>query len=399
MNTRLAKLDAADSKYAGIVLAQAGLVRLGWQNRIAHTIDPEEILYAIGQGALAVECRSTDTKILTMLQNLVCHQTQCRILAERSFLKTLGGGCSAPVAVNSILGKRKDSANENKYPKSEYELRMIGSVWSLDGKTEIQAENSCYLDIKTNTESEEDAIPSKRKKISIEIDESNELNAENPSPPSVVDHSQVVLSTFNASDTNQSLDITGILNVHSDAFQKCPYSSIVQSNKSTVIADTQKSTDTSVDDQCPKCPLDFAVGHDVMGQCPFFDSKNTIETLSKVPSSCGKCPFKNGCGSKDSQPNVLNENAAKPALDVKKCPFLTSSASSSKDPVNISSAEDFPSEKVSDPLFCGIYAHNCYPLDVFEACEQLGKDLATKLIENGALSVMECAQNEIRNKA
>lgn len=50
LNTRLAKLDASDSKYAGIVLAQAGLVRMNWQQRINHTIEPNEILYAVGQG-------------------------------------------------------------------------------------------------------------------------------------------------------------------------------------------------------------------------------------------------------------------------------------------------------------------------------------------------------------
>lgn len=72
-------------------LAQAGLTRLGWYERINQTIEPSEMLYAVGQGALAVECRASDKYILEMLQTLVCHRTQCRILAERSFLKTLGG--------------------------------------------------------------------------------------------------------------------------------------------------------------------------------------------------------------------------------------------------------------------------------------------------------------------
>lgn len=103
LNTRLAKLDAGDSKFAGIILAQAGLVRMGWQERVSQLLEPTELLYAVGQGALAVECRSNDEKILDMLGRL-CHlNTQCRILAERSFLKTLGGGCSAPVAVCTTI--------------------------------------------------------------------------------------------------------------------------------------------------------------------------------------------------------------------------------------------------------------------------------------------------------
>lgn len=120
LNTRLAKLDADNSKFAAIILAQAGLVRMGWQKRISQTIEPTDILYAVGQGALAVECRSTDIRILSMLQKLACLETQCKILTERSFLKTLGGGCSAPVAVHTNLERRRGSDDE-------YELNITGA--------------------------------------------------------------------------------------------------------------------------------------------------------------------------------------------------------------------------------------------------------------------------------
>lgn len=412
LNTRLAKLDADDSKYAGIVLAQAGLERLGWQHRVNHTIDPEEMLYAIGQGALAVECRSNDPKILSMLRKLVCHQTQCRILAERSFLKTLGGGCSAPVAVNSLLGKRKDIDDQDECSKGDYELRMIGSVWSLDGQTEIQAENACYLNVKALSDLDADEVPSKRAKLSIDVENDNELRSENPSPPHVIDHSQINRNTANMSDSNQNLDIAGLLNAHSDAFKKCPYSSYVQSKKPIVAADAQVQNATNPSDKqspkCPlnfavgkdvmsQCPLNFAVGQDVMGQCPYFDESNSIENASKVASSCGNCPFRNGCATNNSESNRTIENRTKPALDITKCPFLASRASTSKDS-NTSTADDLSSEKATEPLFCGIYPHSCWPLDVFEKCEQLGKNLAQQLIEKGALSVMECAQSEIRSK-
>lgn len=389
LNTRLAKLDAVDSKYAGIILAQAGIVRLGWQNRISQTIEPNEILYAVGQGALAVECRSSDTKILSMLQKLVCHETQCRILAERSFLKTLGGGCSAPVAVHSTITKRSDAENEIDRRKREYELHIIGSVWSLDGKTEIQTENSCNLDLCLQDDYDDDEVPAKRMKLSIDVTDDKELSIENPSPPQIIDHSQFI--------ANENLDIAGILNVHKDAFKMCPYSSVLQTNKLTESDASAHAMNTNATSL--KCPLNFAIGQDVMGQCPYFDSAKGNEPLADVSrSSCGQCPYKNGCASDKSEAKKCAANeCAKPDLDIKKCPFLSSTPSSSKN-LNTSTVEDLSNENIIEPLFCGLYPHRCWPLDVFEKCEQLGKDLASKLIEKGALSVMECAQNEIRNK-
>lgn len=83
LNTRLAKLDAPNSQFAGIILANAGLSRMGWQKRVDQVIEPEEILYAVGQGALAVECRANDTFVLNLLSKLCDLKTQCRILVER----------------------------------------------------------------------------------------------------------------------------------------------------------------------------------------------------------------------------------------------------------------------------------------------------------------------------
>lgn len=390
LNTRLAKLDAEDSKYAGIILAQAGLVRLNWENRITQTIEPSELLYAVGQGALAVECRSNDVIILEMLQKLVCHETQCRILAERSFLKTLGGGCSAPVAVDSILSKRKHVDNNEIDSESKTcELRIIGSVWSLNGKTQIQAEIACNLDLSESQKDEDEyEVPTKKKKLSINVDDNNQLSGDNPSPPQIIDHSQINLNASNVSDSNHNLDIVGLLNVHNDAFKKCPYSSLVQ-NKS----DTQNQNVNSTGEPL-KCPLNFPVGQDVMGQCPYFDS---IESLTKTSSSCGGCPYKSGCTSKSTEPST--ECCPKTNVDIKKCPFLSATPSSSET-TTTSTIENSSNElKNDEKLFCGLYPHRQWPLDVFEKCEQLGKDLASNLIEKGALTVMECAQNEIRKKA
>ncbi|CAO1425817.1 unnamed protein product [Diamesa hyperborea] len=158
LNTRLAKLDAPQSKFSGIILANAGLIRMGWSNRVSQVLEPEELLYAVGQGALAVECRVNDPFILNILHKLCDLETQCRIITERSFLKTLGGGCSAPVAVCTNLKKNSFLENNN------YTLDVDGAVWSLDGKTEIVDKISFNLSLDTSTK---DAIEDKNAKLDV----------------------------------------------------------------------------------------------------------------------------------------------------------------------------------------------------------------------------------------
>src|SRR5919109_4980968 len=96
VDTRLRKLetDALD----GIVLAVAGLMRMGWQGRISDVIPPEISLPAVGQGALGVEMRSDDAEAPTLFQPLTCTGTQATVTAERSFLAHLQGGCQVPIA-------------------------------------------------------------------------------------------------------------------------------------------------------------------------------------------------------------------------------------------------------------------------------------------------------------
>lgn len=124
LNTRLRKLDDEDGPFAAIILAAAGLKRMNWEHRISQLLEPEEALYAVGQGALGVECRETDWKILSLLEPLHDVDTTLRCVCERSFLKTLGGGCSAPVAVSTTL--------------EEKTLTITGAVWSLDGQELIK---------------------------------------------------------------------------------------------------------------------------------------------------------------------------------------------------------------------------------------------------------------------
>jgi hydroxymethylbilane synthase len=96
VGTRLAKLDAGD--YDAIVLACAGLKRLGMQERITRTLPPEQILPAIAQGVIGIECRTDDARLRELLMPLNHHPTELRTQAERSMNATLAGGCQAPVA-------------------------------------------------------------------------------------------------------------------------------------------------------------------------------------------------------------------------------------------------------------------------------------------------------------
>lgn len=101
VNTRLAKLDAGE--YDAIILAAAGLIRLGFEDRIASAISVEDSLPAGGQGAVGIECRSADTEIHALLAPLHHQDTAIRVTAERALNKHLNGGCQVPIACYAVL--------------------------------------------------------------------------------------------------------------------------------------------------------------------------------------------------------------------------------------------------------------------------------------------------------
>ena len=120
--TRLDKLDSGE--FDCIILAAAGLKRLGFESRI-HQLIPNEIsLHAVGQGALGIECKADNTEVLEVLSFLNHENTSKRCLAERSFLRELEGGCQVPIGVNSEI--------------KNGELHLVGMVASIDGKTLIK---------------------------------------------------------------------------------------------------------------------------------------------------------------------------------------------------------------------------------------------------------------------
>ncbi len=101
VNTRLKKLD--EGRYDAIVLAAAGLKRLGLGERIAYTLDPEESLPAVGQGALALECRADRDDVIAALAPLADPLTTCCTAAERAFSRALSGNCHTPLAAHAVL--------------------------------------------------------------------------------------------------------------------------------------------------------------------------------------------------------------------------------------------------------------------------------------------------------
>jgi hydroxymethylbilane synthase len=124
LNTRLRKLD--EGHYDAIVLAVAGLRRLGWSERITEVLAPEISLHAVGQGALGIECREADEAILDLLTILNHTPTARRCRAERAMLRTLEGGCQVPIGVHTEL-------------HDDGGLTLQGIVASLDGKTLARA--------------------------------------------------------------------------------------------------------------------------------------------------------------------------------------------------------------------------------------------------------------------
>jgi hydroxymethylbilane synthase len=101
LDTRLRKLD--EGQYHAIVLASAGLRRLGWENRITELLDPEVMCPAVGQGALAVETRADGGTAFEMASRLDHRESRVAVTAERAVLRALGGGCQVPIGAYATV--------------------------------------------------------------------------------------------------------------------------------------------------------------------------------------------------------------------------------------------------------------------------------------------------------
>ncbi|KDN39603.1 hypothetical protein RSAG8_08759, partial [Rhizoctonia solani AG-8 WAC10335] len=152
-HTRLKKLDDPEGVFTALILARAGLERLGLGSRITCSIGAPTLLYAVGQGALGVEIRSDDSEARELLVPLEDWRTAWSCQAERACLRVLEGGCSVPVGVNTLLEEHEDDATEepgavaggssgaqaegSKSAPRPSKLTLTGTVTSLDGSKHV----------------------------------------------------------------------------------------------------------------------------------------------------------------------------------------------------------------------------------------------------------------------
>lgn len=128
VGTRLSKLD--NGEYDAIILASAGLIRLGMPERIKSFISVEDSLPAAGQGAVGIETRVNDTRVLNYLAKLNHNPTACCVMAERAMNTRLQGGCQVPIGGFATLNGE--------------ELELNALVGSLDGSTIIRASGKAH---------------------------------------------------------------------------------------------------------------------------------------------------------------------------------------------------------------------------------------------------------------
>lgn len=131
LETRLKKLDSEGLD--AVILAAAGLIRMGWEDRISEIIPPEILLPAMGQGAVGIETRKNDVDNQILLADMDDEETHYALDAERALVSQLEGGCNVPIGSFAVL--------------KEDQITLTGVVASLDGKTICRKE---MTDLKTN---------------------------------------------------------------------------------------------------------------------------------------------------------------------------------------------------------------------------------------------------------
>ena len=131
--TRLSKLDAEGGPFDGLILAAAGLIRIDLSSRITQYLDSQNggMLYAVGQGAIGIENRSDDRNVKSLLDSITDKRSFLACTAERSLLRTIEGGCSAPLGVETkwILDN-----------EGHEQLYLSAIVISIDGKETAEVE-------------------------------------------------------------------------------------------------------------------------------------------------------------------------------------------------------------------------------------------------------------------
>ena len=133
VDTRISKM--LESKYDGLVMAAAGIERLGLQEYITEYFDTEQMLPAPGQGAISVEVKKNNNIIIDLISKINDDETNLTTHYERSFMNELGGGCNSPIGAYSFISNKKK--------------KITGSILSLDGKKVYK--NSLEMDINNDS--------------------------------------------------------------------------------------------------------------------------------------------------------------------------------------------------------------------------------------------------------
>ncbi|KAK3997503.1 porphobilinogen deaminase, dipyromethane cofactor binding domain-containing protein [Cladorrhinum sp. PSN332] len=139
IDTRLRKCDDEAEGYDAIILAAAGLLRLGYDERISQFLESSTegggLLHAVGQGGLGIEAREGDEKVLALLKAIEHTPSMLAGFTERSVMRTLEGGCSVPIGVETDWVEEEDDSGSKKK-----KLRLRATVVSLDGKKAVDGE-------------------------------------------------------------------------------------------------------------------------------------------------------------------------------------------------------------------------------------------------------------------
>ena len=122
LNTRMRKMH--EENFDALILAAAGVIRMGWSDEISEYLPMDISLAAVSQGAIGIECREDDAEIMALIAKINDEETATCVCAERALLRALEGGCQIPIAAHAVI--KNDT------------LKLNGLVASLDGKRVIK---------------------------------------------------------------------------------------------------------------------------------------------------------------------------------------------------------------------------------------------------------------------
>ena len=140
-DTRLAKLDVPGSEFSCIILATAGLLRLGLGHRITQRLDTDVFPYAVGQGALGIEIKTGRDDILRLIQTADHTPSRWKGLAERAMLRSLQGGCSSPIGVSSAFVDPDANSPGGEQGRDGTMLRLRAFVLDVEGTASVVAQD------------------------------------------------------------------------------------------------------------------------------------------------------------------------------------------------------------------------------------------------------------------